>query len=198
MDHVLYPSDEELVAKARNHDKQAFTELFDRYKNRILGYLYRYTRDYHLAEDLTVETFLSVYNNIAFYEERSRFLSWLYTIATNCAKKELRKRRYRVEVPLDEPVMSEDDKITFADYVSDEKLRPDYAARENEFKELIYKIVDAMDEKYRRVLQLCDIEGLDYKEAARALGTNPITVGTRLRRARRALCEALKRYDIQL
>ncbi|MCX5667165.1 MAG: sigma-70 family RNA polymerase sigma factor [Candidatus Omnitrophica bacterium] len=197
MDHMLHPSDEELVARARKKDKQAFTELFDRYKNRILGYLYRYTHDYHLAEDLTVETFLSVYNNIAFYEEKSKFLSWLYTIATNCAKKELRKKRYRTEVSLDEPIMSEDGKIKLADFVSDEKTRPDYAARENEFKELIYKIVDAMDEKYKSVLLLCDIEGLNYKEAAKTLGINPITVGTRLRRARKALYEALKRYDIK-
>jgi len=202
MDYInrgaMHPSDAELVEKARRKDKQAFTELFDRYKDKILGYLYRYIGDYQLAEDLTVETFLSAYTNLDAYKEMGIFSSWLYRIATNCAKKELRKRRHSVEVSLEKHLGQEEEGGNLEDLIADDRMRPDYDARQAELKETIYRIISSLEKKYGEVLLLCDVEGLSYEETATALGCNPITVGTRLRRARKMFYETLKKKGFNI
>jgi RNA polymerase sigma-70 factor (ECF subfamily) len=121
----MIPTDLELIERIKGGDKQAFTELFDRYRNRILGYLYRYVGNYHTAEDLTVATFWNVYNNIARYEECGKFSSWLYKIATNCAKRELENKGKNREVLLD-PLSVEGEKgLDLSEMALDEKNRPE-------------------------------------------------------------------------
>ena len=194
----MHPSDEELIQKAKAKDKQAFTEIFDRYKNRILGYLYRYIGDYQKAEDLTIETFLNAYNSLDGYKEMGMLSSWLYRIATNCAKKSLRKMRQAKEVSLEEPLLDGDGSIKLGDLIVDANKRPDSIQREKELKEFVYKAISKLDAKYKDVLILCDIEGLSYEEASRILNSNPVTIGTRLRRARKMLFDILKKYDHEL
>lgn len=187
----MHIPDEELVAKAKAGDKQAFTELWDRYSGKILGYLYRYVGDYQKAEDLTIETFLSAYNHLSDYDEMGKFSSWLYRIATNCAKMEIRASKHDADVALDKP-LDEGSEETLKDLIADERERPDYSAREKELKEFVYKVMSKLDKKYRDTLLLCDVEGLSREEAARVLKTNRITVETRLRRARKMLYGVLK------
>ena len=189
----MHPPDKELIKKAKRKDKSAFTLLVDRYSDRIFSYLYRYVGDYHKAEDLTIETFLNAYSRIRTYREMGKFSAWLYMIATNCAKKELQKQTRLKEVSLDRPFITEEN-IALKDLISDERLRPDYNARQAELQEFVYKVIAAMDKKYKDVLLLCDVEGLSYGDAARALRCNVITVGTRVRRARTLLYKALNRY----
>ncbi|MCM8790962.1 MAG: sigma-70 family RNA polymerase sigma factor [Candidatus Omnitrophica bacterium] len=95
-------ADSELVEKVKAGDKEAYVVLFNRYKDRIYGYLSRYLGDAELAQDVTLETFLSVYNNLPGYDEMSVFSSWIYRIATNYAKKALRRKISRKEVALEE------------------------------------------------------------------------------------------------
>jgi RNA polymerase sigma-70 factor (ECF subfamily) len=189
----VYPSDEELIEKAKQKDKQAFTVLMDRYSDKIRSYLYRYVGDHQIAEDLTVETFLNAYNRMHTYTERGKFSSWIYMIATNCAKKELQRKKRRGEVSLNKPV-DETGEVSLEDLIVDERSRPDYAAREAELKEFVYKAISELDDKYKDILLLCDVEGLSNQDVARMLKTNPITVGTRLRRARKMLYNVLRKY----
>lgn len=190
-------SDQELVEKVKAGDKEAFTELFDRYSGKILGYLFRYIGNYQTAEDLTVETFLNAYNNLPAYEERGTFSSWLYRIATNCAKMEVRKRLVRKETSLEEPV-DEPEGLKLGDMIPDETSRPDYEARQKEFKEYIYRFVNKLGKKYKDAFLLCDVEGMGYEQAAGVLGSNAKTIGTRLRRARKVLYNIMKKYGYDL
>lgn len=191
-------SDQELIEKAKSGDKQAFAELYDRYKRRILSYLYRYVGNYQTAEDLTIETFLNAYKSIDRYEERGAFSAWLYSIATDCGKNEFRRLKRHNEVSLEKPVEGGTDDLNLEDIIADESTRPDFEARKNELKDSIYKIVAKMDKKYKDVLLLCDVEELGYEEAAKILNCNHITVGTRLKRARQMLYDILKKQGYQL
>ena len=193
-----YSSDRELIEKTKLGDKQAFTVLFDRYEHKILGYLYRYVGDFQAAEDLTIDTFLNAYNHLSNYEERGTFSAWLYTIATNCAKKEFRKRNRLKEVALEEPIDGKVESPALGDMIADESKRPDSEAMKREFKEFIYKVLRKLDKKYKDVLLLCVVEGLQYEEAANILKCSAITIGTRLRRGRKMLYDALKRHGYQL
>lgn len=189
----MHPSDEELITQAKQKDKQAFTVLMARYSNKICSYLYRYVGDYQAAEDLTVETFLNAYNRLGTYREMGKFSSWLYMIATNCAKKELRRRKQRGEVSLD-ALVHEGSELSLEDMLIDEKNRPDFQARQAELKKFVYKAISELEDRYKDVLLLCDVEGLSYEEVAKSLKSNPITIGTRLRRARKMLYDILRKY----
>ena len=194
---LMYPSDEELIRKAVKNDKGAFTELVTRYKDKILGYLYRYVGNYHMAEDLTVETFKSAYDALRKYREEGKFSSWLYRIATNCARMELRKKVHKFELSM-QRLNEEGDEVRLSDLVADERERPDYSARETELKEFIYKAVATLDKKYKDVLLLCDVEGMSLKEVAKTLKSSVPTVGTQLRRAREMLYNKLRSYGYEL
>ena len=187
----MYPSDQELVKKAKRGNKQAFVTLFDRYKDKIAGYLYGYMGDYTTAQDLASETFLSIYEHLGTYKDEGKFLAWAYTIAKNFARNELRKRKRDMEVSLDKPVDSEGS-ISLADVIADNKTRPDYQARAAELKKAVYKSLAKLDKKYKDVLLLCDVDGLSYDEAAKMLKCNPLSVGKRLERARDKLYDLLR------
>jgi len=182
----MTPADQELIAKVKLGDKQAFTELYDLYAERILNYLYRYIGDYHAAKDLTIETFLKAHNNLKEYKEQGLFSSWLYKIATNCAKNELRTRFRRREVPIEE--------LDLSGMAVRESERPDKEAETHEFNEFIGKAISKLGKKYREVLLLCDVDGLKYEEAADILQCNIKTIGTRVRRARKMFCDILKKH----
>lgn len=194
----MTPQDQELIEKVKAGDKEAFTQIFDKYSDNILGYLYRYVGDYQTAQDLTIETFLNVYNNLARYEEMGTFSSWLYKIATNCAKMELRKKSRRRETSLEEYV-DEAEGTSLADTIADESApAPDREAAERDSKEYLYKFVERLDRKYKDAFLLCDVEGMSQEEAARVLNSNVKTIGTRLVRARRMLYDILKREGLEL
>lgn len=193
----LQPPDDELVRRVLGNDKQAFVELFDRYKDRVFKYLYGYTHDREKANDLTLETMMNAYNALPKYESRDRFSSWLFTIATNLAKTELARRKRSMEVSLEEPIDKESG-LALEDLLSSGAARPDERLILEDLKDFIYKILAKLDEKYREVILLYDIEEMSYLEIARILKCNPITVGTRLKRARRQFYELLKEHKGEL
>ena len=88
-------TDEQLIKQFQEGDRQSYNELVFRYKDKILNFLYRFVYDMDLAEDLAQETFLKVYLKKDSYREISKFSTWMYTIASNLAKTELRKIKRR-------------------------------------------------------------------------------------------------------
>jgi len=188
---MSYFTDEELIIKAQKGDKEAYKTLFDKYSNKVMSYLYRYVGDYQIAEDVTIETFLDVYKRLPAYKEEGKFLSWVYKIATNFARKEFRKRKVK-EVSLDKEVSGESG-VTFGDLTADQKARPDQEVIANELGGIIEEVIAKLDEKYKGVLVLCDVQGLSYEEAGKVLKCSKMTVGTRLNRARKLFYEALRR-----
>jgi len=186
-------SDEELIEKAKQKDKNAFTALYKKHNGRILSYLYRYIGDYQKAEDLMIDTFLNAYINLDKYRERGLFLSWLYKIATNCAKKELRKNLNVIEISM-EKTSERDDEQSLSDKIGDERSRPDYNARQAELKEFVEKALSRLKSKYKDVLLLCDVEGLSYEEAAKTLNVTIKVVSMRLMRSRRMLFGILRKH----
>jgi len=199
----MFPPDEELVRRIKDGDEEACVILYKKYTNKILNYIYRYVNDYQKAEDLTILTFINMLKNIRDYKERGFFSAWLYKIAGNCAKRELENKARKNEVSLDTDIAKDADTegerpIAFAEFLKDETNRPDRNTEESELKELIHNAVSRLDAKLRDVLLLCDIDGVPYKEAAKILNTNAITVGTRLMRARAMLYNILKRFKREL
>ena len=88
MNHFEF-SDEELIKKFQDGDNGAFSEIVNRYKDRLYNFIYRFVNDVDKAEDLLQDTFLKLYTHKDSYKEIAKFSTWLYTIAANISKSEL-------------------------------------------------------------------------------------------------------------
>ena len=88
-------TDEILIKEFQNGDRNAYTQLVTRYRDKIIRFLYRYMQDMDSAEDLAQEAFFKVYLKKDSYKETYKFSTWLFTIASNLAKTELRKLKRR-------------------------------------------------------------------------------------------------------
>ena len=88
-------TDEELIKEFQNGNRDAYTQLVLKYKDRIINFIYRYMGDIDVAQDLAQETFYKLYINKDSYKQVAKFSTWLYTIAGNLAKTELRKIKRR-------------------------------------------------------------------------------------------------------
>jgi RNA polymerase sigma-70 factor (ECF subfamily) len=93
-------SDQELVARVRDGDRNAFRELVDRYSRSVFRLAYRMIGTEHDAEDVVQETFLRAYRQLPRYEARSSFGTWIYRIAANYSLDLLRSRERRQELAL--------------------------------------------------------------------------------------------------
>jgi len=170
-------ADLELIALAQQGDRQAFGELVMRYRERVIGVVYRMCGDSQLAEDAAQEAFVRAWQQLPRYQPRAPFQSWLYRIALNRATDVLRADRETVEVD-DLPLVAPG-------------LEPEAAAERNALHEQVRRAVLALPEASRSVLILREYEGLSYKEIADTLDIPLGTVMSRLNYARGRLRESL-------
>ena len=187
----MEPSDRYLIQKAREGDRPAFEELYNRYKKPIFNYICRLLGDRAVAEELTQETFIRVYTNLAQYRPTGKVSSWIYMIAANLAKNELRSREYRKTVSLDSAI-AEDEKLRLGDLLQDTSVGPADVAENKEVRAQIQKVIHKLPLHHKEVLVLCDVQGLSYEEAAEILGCSVGTVASRLNRARTAFVKIFK------
>lgn len=89
------PSDEELIARFQQGDVYAFDLIVKRYKQQLLNFVFRFLNNRELAEDVVQETFLRVYRKRHAYKQVAKFSTWIYTIAGNLSRTELRRRKRR-------------------------------------------------------------------------------------------------------
>lgn len=180
-------ADRELVHKARGGDFAAFEALVSRHEGRLYALALRITRRREDAEDVVQETFLSVVEHLEGFREDATFLGWLLRIAGNHALKILRKRRGLPTVPLEEGW----GELPLPDVIAPWAREPAEAAGDPGVKKLLEAALDDLDEKYRAVFVLRDVEGLSTADAAAALEISENNVKVRLLRARLQLRERL-------
>jgi RNA polymerase sigma-70 factor, ECF subfamily len=186
--------DESLVLEIKQGSKEAFDKIYQKYKRPILNYIYRFIGNRHCAEELAQEAFIRVYMNIHKYQPRAKFSSWLYRIAGNLARNFLRHASYdKREEPLKRgPEAGNDDLIMPVELVTDESSRPDSQAQKKEIENIIQQEINSLPARLKEAVILCDIEGFSYDEAADIMNCSPMTVGSRLWRAREKLAKSLK------
>jgi len=175
--------DSGLVAQFLAGEKRAFGELVSRYQVRLLNFIYRAIGDRDRAEDLVQETFVRVYRHLHRFDQSKKFSTWVYTIASNLAKNELRNRS-RNPLVLFQTIR----KNWEADHRplewEDNTYRPDDLFRKRRLKEMIELAVQRLPEHHRVVFVLREMEGKTYEEISEITGVNLGTVKSRLNRAR--------------
>jgi RNA polymerase sigma-70 factor (ECF subfamily) len=190
------PNGEErqIVRRARQGDFGAFEALVAAHERRIYGLALRIVGRRHDAEEVVQQTFLSVIEHLKDFREEAQFSTWLTRIATNHALALLRKRSRRRTVPLAEDGSQEGyDDLPHPQFIAQWRETPEQIASRRETRRILDEALGQLDEKYRLVFVLRDVEGLSTAETAEALGITEANVKVRLLRARLMLREQLTR-----
>src|SRR5436190_12536811 len=165
---ILSLSDEDLMARVAEEDERAFTELVRRYQGRITNLVARVLNDRECADDLAQEVFVRVFVHRRNYRRGSKLSTWVFTIAANLAKNEIRRRvRKRNWFSLDalQEVLNDSAMV-----LADRRESIDRSLEREQLQELMGRAIAAVPEKYRLALVLRDIEGMAYEEIAVVLG----------------------------
>ena len=176
-------TDEQLIFKFQEEDVEAFNEIVFRYKDRLVNFLFRYTGNRDDSEDLAQDTFLKLYRSKHLYREIAKFSTWFYTIAINIAKTNLRKKSRKRAISLSsfDPENEKDFELTA------NVLGPDESANASTESYYIQKAIDSLDENFREVIVLRDIQDFEYEEIAQITGLPLGTVKSRINRGREKL-----------
>jgi RNA polymerase sigma-70 factor, ECF subfamily len=175
--------DSGLVAAFLDGEKRAFSLLVDRYQSRLLNFVYRTTGDRERAEDLVQETFIRVYRHLHRFDQTKKFSTWIYTIASNLAKNELRNRS-RNPLVLFQAIKKNWDADQKPLEWEDNTFRPDDLFRKRHLRQMVESAVEELPEHHRVVFVLRELEGKTYEEIAEITSCNLGTVKSRLNRAR--------------
>ena len=191
MDNEFRFSDEELILRFQKGDEQSYVELVNRYRDRLINYIYRFINDTESAEDIVQDALVILYNKKHYYKKIAKFSTWIYTIAGNLAKTELRKRKTRkvtnlsqlgpedrdYELPSVEP---EADKIAHNEYLG----------------KRIQIAINKLPLHFKTVIILRDIQELSYEVISKIVDVPLGTVKSRINRARLQLQKELKDLKI--
>ncbi len=180
----MYQEDE-LVARSRNGDIDAFEELVSRYERKIYTIAYRLIGNYDDADDLTQEAFMRAFKSIKNFRGEASFQTWMCRIVTNVCRDEMRKRKRAVIESLDETINLGDGEVQKQIPSSDPG--PSDLYEKKELQETIQKYINSLSPDFRLALVLRDIEGYSYEEIAEQLQCSLGTVKSRINRARNNL-----------
>lgn len=185
-------SDEQLLSDYRARgDRGAFRSLIERHHDDLLRFLRRLTGDHQLAEDIFQDAFLQVHLSAHTFDTSRAFRPWLFTIAANKARDQLRKRTRRAELELSAPAGGDSDRpATFVDLMEIDVPGPDAAALEAERDAAVQRAIERLSLPLREILLLAYFQRLSYAQIADELGIPLGTVKSRLHAAVAAFARA--------
>lgn len=181
-------TDEELIKEFQdNNTLEAYEILVRRFKDPLTNFVYRFVGDRDACTDIVQDTMIKFYLNKDSYKSFAKFSTWIYTIAGNLAKNELKRRRRRIILSL----TNDDEERTIQ--IEDKKFISPERAADSEIKgEIVQKALMKVKPVYREVVVLRDIEGLSYEEIAEITDLSIGTVKSRINRGRTQLQHLLK------
>jgi RNA polymerase sigma-70 factor (ECF subfamily) len=171
--------DHDLLRRVQQGDMVAFSRLVDRYRDRLMNVIGRMLNSREESEDIVQEAFLRVYQHRESFDFKHCFSTWIYTIALNLARNELRKKK----------------KYRFVDIFDMQNKEMETAVKAKIPSNLgpaLEAAIESLPEKYKTAFLLRDIEEMPYEEVARILSVPLGTVKSRVNRARSILREKLK------
>ena len=169
-------SDAELIKRTLAGDETAFGFLVDKYKGAIHALAYRKLGDFHIAEEITQDTFLKAYQKLGTLKDPARFSGWIYVIAARRCISWQRRHRLPTQ-SLDDVGSDQMNALAWEKYADAQK------------REEVHEALKSLPESERTVLTLHYLGGLTYEEIARFIGASQVTIRNRLYRARCRLKE---------
>jgi RNA polymerase sigma-70 factor, ECF subfamily len=187
MTKTIRYTDEELIKRFQNGDENAYAELIKRYTDPLLNFVYRFVNDEDQAEDIVQDTMVKLFTHKHYYKEIAKFSTWIYTIAGNLAKTELRKRKRQKTTQLSK--LGPEDmefQIPSDDAGTDEGIQSSFIEKR------IQAAIQNLEPHFRTAIILRDIQELSYEEISNILSVPLGTVKSRINRGRLELQTELK------
>jgi RNA polymerase sigma-70 factor (ECF subfamily) len=177
----------DLIARCRADERTAHDEFYHRFRRIVAANLYRVLGDRDDLEDLVQEVFVIAFRGLDRFRGDARLTTWLYRICVNVALGRIRTRKRRPP-----PIGVADLDLAVGDpSLTDRPETPERSLERQRDRERVYRALELLPPKKRIVLYLHEIEGLDLKEIAYLVDSNPVTVRTRLFYARREFYRTL-------
>ena len=186
MDNQFRYTDEELIARFQEGDEQAYIELVNRYRNKLITFVYRFVNEFEQAEDIVQDALLKLYTHKHYYRNIAKFSTWIYTIAGNLAKTELRKKKQRKVISISQ--MGPEDRDYEIPSVAPDT---DETAQSEYIEKTIQAAIQKLPLHFRTVTILRDIQELSYEEISKIVDVPLGTVKSRINRARLQLQKEL-------
>ena len=191
-------SDTQLIQRVLNGDDTAFSELVKKYQKQVHALAWRKIGDFHIAEEITQDTFLKAYQKLRTLKKPQRFASWLYVIAANRCNTWLHKKHFRAQL-LKNKGGARPEKASYSEYVVEENERISMESQ----REVVKKLLAKLPESERTVMTLHYFAEMSCAEIGVFLGVSANTIKSRLRRAQQRLKkeepvikEALENFQI--
>ena len=178
-----------LIQRILAGDETAFVSLMKKYQNQVHARGFRKTRDFHVAEEITQETFVRVYQNLETLNDPTQFRKWLHAIVDHLCVAWFRKKRLQIQ-SLEETDISEIETDAYSRYVAEERAKTTDEAQ----RELVKKLLARLKERDREVITLHYFEEMTSSEIGTYLGVSENTIKSRLHRAR----QQLKKYEFMI
>ncbi|MCH2445539.1 MAG: sigma-70 family RNA polymerase sigma factor, partial [Candidatus Marinimicrobia bacterium] len=155
-------TDEQLIKKFQDGDVGAYNQIVYRYKDRLLNFIYRFLNDLDRSEDLVQDTLLKLYTHKDSYKEIAKFSTWLYTIAANLARTELRKIKRRKTFSVTE--LSHDDREFI---IKSTDRGPGEEIFSQNFEKNVQRALAELPDDFKTIIILRDIQELSYDEISK-------------------------------
>lgn len=181
-------TEQELVARAKAGDDEAFAQLMHDNEKRIYNLTLRMTGNPEDAMDLAQEAFLNAWRGLKFFQGDSTFSTWVYRLASNACIDHLRRKKRRQDISAPMPTDEESDSQPD---IPDDRFRPDQELERRELRRAVVRGLDQLSDEHRQVLVMRELNGLSYQEIADILDLEAGTVKSRIARARNSLRKIL-------
>ncbi len=180
---------EQWLKNAKKGDIGAYQRVYDTFARKVLNFIYRMVNSVEEAEDLTQETFVTVYQKLGTLKDNSKFEPWLFRIARNYVY-----QSYRSRPPATVSIDQVDEEGQPMTQLVDQRKNPDEAFQSNELEDVVQQVISSLSEKYREVFVLSAIHHRSYQEIAKIVGRSLPSVKTDIHRARLEVRRKVKDY----
>lgn len=181
-------TEQELVARAKAGDDEAFAQLMRDNEKRIYNLTLRMTGNPEDAMDLAQEAFLNAWRGLKFFKGDSAFSTWVYRLASNACIDFLRRQKRRQDISVPMPTYEDDDSQPD---IPDDRFLPEQELERQELRQAVLQGLEQLSLEHRQVLVMREINGLSYQEIADVLDLEAGTVKSRIARARISLRKIL-------
>ncbi len=175
-------NDTELIQRTLDGDQNAFTRLVEKYQKGIHALAWRKIGDFHIAQEITQDTFLRAYERLRTLKDPSRFPGWIYVIASHLCTEWHRKKKYPIQ-SLESTDLAEIEKVSHSQYIAEKR---DTETAETQ-REIVQKLLSKLPESERTVMVLHYLGEMTYDTISKMLGVSQNTIKSRLNRARNRL-----------
>jgi RNA polymerase sigma-70 factor, ECF subfamily len=198
-ERTISNKDAELVSSCKKGGMEAFEVLVKKHQKSMLNIAYRMVGNYEDACEIVQDAFVSAYKSIKNFKEKASISTWLSTIVINLSRnhlKQMKIQRNREAFSIDDPVLTDEGKINVE--LGSNELSILEKLEKKDIQQKVQGCINSLDNEFKEVLVLRDIQGFSYDEISDMLKMPEGTVKSRLSRARHALKDCLKKVTGEL